>query len=99
MARANAYYGAWALASGAPELAVAAPAARVAASNAYWLAAKENIQTHGGIGFTWEADCHLYYRRARHLAAVLGGPKVWKARLAGALVSQVLREDAEGDCP
>lgn len=99
VARANAYYGAWALSSNAPELVVAAPAARVAASNAYWLAAKENIQTHGGIGFTWAADPQLFYRRARHLSLVLGGPKVWKARLASALAAQVLREEAEGDRP
>ena len=96
VARANAYYGAWALASDAPELAVAAAAARVAASNAYWLATKENIQTHGGIGFTWEADCQLFYRRARHLSLVLGGPGIWKRRLVSALEAQVLREDAEG---
>jgi alkylation response protein AidB-like acyl-CoA dehydrogenase len=80
-ARANAYYGAWALAADAPELPVAACAARIAASDAYWWAAKENIQTHGGIGFTWEADCHLYFRRSRHLSVVVGAPRVWKARL------------------
>lgn len=80
-ARANAYFGAWALAAKAPELPVAAAAARIAACDAYWLAAKENIQTHGGIGFTWEADCHLFYRRSRHLAVVAGAPRVWKARL------------------
>jgi alkylation response protein AidB-like acyl-CoA dehydrogenase len=80
-ARANAYYGAWALAAGAPELPVAAAAARIAASEAYWFASKENIQTHGGIGFTWEADCHLYFRRSRQLSLVAGAPRVWKARL------------------
>jgi len=89
-ARANAYYGAWALAANAPELPVAAAAARIAASEAYWLAAKENIQTHGGIGFTWEANCHLFYRRSRHLALVAGAPRVWKARL----VERLERRDA-----
>ena len=69
LARSNAYYGAWALSTDAPELPVAAAAARVAASEAYFLAAKENIQTHGGMGFTWEFDCHLYYRRAKLLGA------------------------------
>ncbi len=97
VARANAYYGAWALSSDAAELPLAAAAARVAATNAYWLATKENIQTHGGIGFTWEADCHLFYRRARHLSLVLGGPSVWKRRLTSALEAQVLREDTEGE--
>ena len=58
--------------SDAPELPLAAAAARVAASDAFCFAAKENIQTHGGIGFTWEFDCHLYYRRAKLLALALG---------------------------
>ena len=44
---------------------MAAAAARVSASEAYFHAAKENIQTHGGMGFTWEFDCHLHYRRAK----------------------------------
>lgn len=95
VARANAYFGAWALSVNAPELPVAAAAARVAASNAYWLAAKENIQTHGGIGFTWEADCHFFYRRARHLSLLVGSPRDWRRRLADALEAQVLREEAE----
>ena len=85
LARSNAYYGAWALASAPEELPLAAAAARIAASTAYWFASKENIQTHGGIGYTWEADCHLYFRRARQLQAVVGTPRVWKEQLAVAL--------------
>ena len=85
VARSNAYYGAWALASDAPELPVAAASARIAACDAYWHASKENIQTHGGIGFTWEADCHLFYRRSRHLSLVAGAPRVWKVRLTDRL--------------
>ena len=57
LARSNAYYGAWAL-NGAAELPLAAAVARISASDAGWLAAKENIQTHGGMGFTWQMDCH-----------------------------------------
>ena len=85
LGRANAYYAAWALNAGAAELPVAAAAARIAASDAFWFAAKENIQTHGGIGFTWEMDCHLYYRRARQLGVVVGGAAVWKERLVSQL--------------
>ena len=62
----------------------------MAASEAFWFAAKENLQTHGGMGFTWEVDCHLYYRRSRQLALVAGAPKLWKERL----VSQLERRDA-----
>ena len=85
VARSNAYYGAWALSSNAAELPEAAAAARVAASEAYWFASKENIQTHGGMGFTWEVDCHLFYRRAKLLAVQAGSPAVWKEKLVSAL--------------
>ena len=85
LARSNAYYGAWALNTNAPELPVAASAARIAASEAYWFGSKENIQTHGGIGFTWAVDCHLHYRRSRQLSLVAGAPRVWKDRLVSHL--------------
>ncbi len=85
LARSNAYYGAWALNVGAAELPLAAATARVAASDAYWFASKENIQTHGGMGFTWESDCHLYYRRSRQLSLVAGAPAQWRERLVGQL--------------
>ncbi len=88
LARSNAYYGAWALNSSAAELPVAAACARVSASDAGWLATKENIQTHGGMGFTWEGDAHLYYRRAKHLGLALGGSSEWKRRLMGELKSR-----------
>ena len=85
VARSNAYYGAWALNDDAPELPIAAAAARIAASEAYWFASKESIQVHGGMGFTWDVDCHLYYRRSRQLSLVAGAPKVWKERLVAQL--------------
>jgi alkylation response protein AidB-like acyl-CoA dehydrogenase len=85
LARSNAYYGAWALSTNARELPVAAAAARVSATEAFWLAAKENIQTHGGMGFTWEFDCHLYYRRAKLLALQLGSARRWKHELIARL--------------
>ena len=88
VARSNAYYGAWALSTNAPELPEAAAAARIAASEAYWFASKENIQTHGGMGFTWEVDCHLFYRRAKLLGVQAGSPKVWKEKLVRALESK-----------
>jgi hypothetical protein len=85
LARSNAYYGAWALTSGAAELPLAAAAARVSACEAFWFSAKENLQTHGGMGFTWEVDCHLFYRRAQQLGLVAGGAKAWKERLVSQL--------------
>ncbi|MBN9557347.1 MAG: acyl-CoA/acyl-ACP dehydrogenase [Alphaproteobacteria bacterium] len=85
LARSNAYYGAWALLTNARELPVAAAAARVSATQAFDYAAKENIQTHGGIGFTWEVDCHLFYKRSRELGLVLGSQRSWKDKLVNAL--------------
>lgn len=72
---------AWARSTEAPELPVAAAAAWVSATEAFFHAAKENIQTHGGMGFTWELDCHMYYRRAKLLA--LGSAQRWKHELIG----------------
>ena len=60
-------------------------AARLSAIDAYHQCAKENIQTHGGMGFTWEFDCHLYYRRARALAVNLGNKWQWEDKLISAL--------------
>jgi alkylation response protein AidB-like acyl-CoA dehydrogenase len=90
LARSNAYYGAWALETGASELPLAAASARVSACEASWYAAKENLQTHGGIGFTWQMDCHLFYRRAQQLGLVAGAAKAWKERL----VTQLERRNA-----
>ena len=83
--RSNAYYGAWALSAGSAEIPLAAATARVSATEAFHLASKENIQTHGGIGFTWAVDCHLFYRRSKNLALALGGPPFWKNRLVDLL--------------
>jgi len=82
LARSNAYYAAWALSVNSPELAEAACCARISATQAYELATVEAIQLHGGIGFTWESDCHLFYRRAKWLGASIGGIDEWRERLA-----------------
>ena len=85
LARSNAYHGAWALTADAVELPLAAATARVAATDAFHIASKENIQTHGGVGFTWAFDCHLYYRRSKQLGLRLGGAPFWKNRLVDLL--------------
>lgn len=95
MARAHCYYGAWALTAdtsqpeGAPELAAAAASARVSASRALSLMAQENLHIHGGMGYTWEVDCHLFYRRARQYAVLLGNEHLWSERLVGELERQL----------
>ena len=96
LARSNAYYGAWAMSENAPELPEAAAAARVSAIQAHQLCVKENIQVHGGMGFTWEFDCHLYYRRAHLLAVSLNGLTHWQDRLIQQLRAR--REPQRSDC-
>ncbi|MCE9648505.1 MAG: acyl-CoA/acyl-ACP dehydrogenase [Parvibaculum sp.] len=81
LARSNCYYGAWALSTNAAELPEAAATARVSATQAYQHCSKNNIQVHGGMGFTWEFDCHLYYRRSNLLALTLGSLSVWEDKL------------------
>jgi len=81
LARSNCYYGAWALSVDSDKLPGAAASARVAATQAYQLCSANNIQVHGGMGFTWEFDCHLHYRRSNYLALALGGPSLWENRL------------------
>ncbi|MCK1362495.1 acyl-CoA dehydrogenase family protein [Bradyrhizobium sp. 199] len=81
LARSNSYYGAWALSTNAAELPEAAAAARISATQAFQHCAKNNIQVHGGMGFTWEFDCHMYYRRANAMALGLGSLSYWEDRL------------------
>jgi len=81
LARSNCYYGAWALSTGASELAQAAATARVSATQAYQHCARNDIQVHGGMGFTWAFDCHLHYRRSNLLALSLGSLSLWEDKL------------------
>ena len=94
LARSNAYYGAWALSTDAPELAVAAATARVSATQAFQHCAKNNIQVHGGMGFTWAFDCQLYYRRANALALGLGSCSTWEDLLIERMARQNQRPAA-----
>ena len=85
LARSNAYYGAWALSTGSSELPVAAATARVSATQSFQHCAKNNIQVHGGMGFTWAFDCHLFYRRSNGLALALGSQSTWEDLLIARL--------------
>ncbi|MCY4657597.1 MAG: acyl-CoA/acyl-ACP dehydrogenase [Gammaproteobacteria bacterium] len=81
LARSNGYYGAWALDGDEAELPLAAATCRVSAIQAFYYASKENIQTHGGMGFTWEFDCQFFYRRAKLLSVNIGSEGWWQDRL------------------
>ncbi len=68
------YYAAWALEEGIEEAPLAASMAKAYTSDAYRHASSENIQIHGGVGFTWEYDCHLYFKRAKAIEVTYGSP-------------------------
>src|SRR6516162_5626259 len=90
LARSNCYYGAWALSTNASELPEAAATARISATQAFQHCAKNNIQVHGGMGFTWEFDCHMYYRRANATALGLGSLSYWE----DALIERMRKKNA-----
>lgn len=88
LARSNCYYGAWALSSGSRNLPIAAARARVSATEAFQLCARQGLQAHGGVGFTWEFDCHLFLRRSALLSLMLGPVGTWKERLVEQLEAE-----------
>jgi alkylation response protein AidB-like acyl-CoA dehydrogenase len=81
-AKSAAYYAAWAAAEDNEELPVVASLAKAYCSDAYFHAAAENIQIHGGIGFTWEHDAHLYFKRAKSSEILLGDATYHRELLA-----------------
>jgi alkylation response protein AidB-like acyl-CoA dehydrogenase len=81
-AKSAAYYASWAAAEDSDELPVVASLAKAYCSEAYFHAAAENIQIHGGIGFTWEHDAHLYFKRAKSSELLLGDPTYHRELLA-----------------
>ena len=81
LAKSNAYFGGWAADESPDDLPMAAAAARLSAITAFEMAARENLQVHGGIGYTFDANCHFYYRRERMLAVHIGNRAHWADRL------------------
>lgn len=73
-ARSAAYYAAWAVAGDSDEVPAVASLAKSLCSEAYFHAAQDNIQVHGGIGFTWEHSAHLYFKRAKSSEVLFGDP-------------------------
>jgi alkylation response protein AidB-like acyl-CoA dehydrogenase len=81
-AKSAAYYAGWAAAENNDELPVVASLAKSYCSEAYFHAAAENIQIHGGIGFTWEHPAHLYFKRAKSSELLFGDPTYHRELLA-----------------
>ena len=81
-ARSASYYAGAAAAADDPELPVLASLAKAVCSDAYFRCAADAIQIHGGVGFTWELDCHLYFKRAKSSETLLGDAAYHRERVA-----------------
>ncbi len=81
-AKSAAYYGMWCAAEQNDELPSVASLAKAYCSEAYFHATAENIQIHGGIGFTWEHPAHLYFKRAKSSELLFGDPTYHRELLA-----------------
>ncbi|HXQ23778.1 MAG TPA: acyl-CoA dehydrogenase family protein [Candidatus Acidoferrales bacterium] len=90
-AKSATYYAAWAVANNVPEAHLAACMAKAYCSDAYRFVSAEGIQIHGGIGFTWEHDMHIYFKRAKG-SEVTFGDATWNREL----VAQLVLDQPEG---
>ncbi len=81
-AKSITYYAAWAACEDPREAPLAAAMAKAYVSEAYRHASAENIQIHGGVGFTWEYDCHLFFKRAKSDESWLGDGNLHRERVA-----------------
>lgn len=80
-AKSAAYYAGWMASEDSDELPIAANVAKACCSEAYFRVASENIQIHGGIGFTWEHPAHLYFKRAKSSELIFGDPSYHREQL------------------
>jgi alkylation response protein AidB-like acyl-CoA dehydrogenase len=91
-ARSAAYHAVWSLSDGSDDPALAVSIAQATASAALSRIAADTIQVHGGIGFTWEHQAHLYFKRATTDAALLGSAEQHRARVAGLVLDNAEAE-------
>jgi acyl-CoA dehydrogenase len=94
LALSHAYYGAWALQVNDRSLPRAAAGARLSATRAFEQASAELIQVYGGMGYTWESFCQLFYKRSRMQALALGSEMHWQARLVDGIKLEKCEEVA-----
>jgi alkylation response protein AidB-like acyl-CoA dehydrogenase len=83
--RSATYYAAWTVDADAPDRSLASSMAKAYVSDAYRKVAGDGIQVHGGIGFTWEHDMHLYFKRAKSSEVTLGDATYHRELVAQAL--------------
>lgn len=87
--RSAAYYAAWALQERAPDAGLAVSIAKAYASDAYREVGNRAIQVHGGMGFTWENDVHLYYKRAKASELMFGDATYHRERIARLVIDRL----------
>ena len=87
--RSSALYAGWALDNKAPDAEKAVAIAKMYASDGGREVGNRTIQVHGGMGFTWENDCHLYYRRAKASEVMLGDASYRRDRIAAMIIDPV----------
>src|SRR5215216_4967425 len=87
-ARSAAYYAAWALTENDPKASGAVSVAKAYCSDAYREVANRGVQVHGGIGFTWEHDLQLYYKRSKSSETLFGDASFHRERLARLVVDE-----------
>jgi len=92
-AHAATYYAAWAVDAGAPDAELAASVAKAYVGDASRKVCGSSIQVHGGIGFTWEYDLHLYVKRAKHLEPLYGDADFHRERA----LQLLLEREAAGE--
>ncbi|HEV2705757.1 MAG TPA: acyl-CoA dehydrogenase family protein [Pyrinomonadaceae bacterium] len=85
-ARSAAYYAAWTLTEGDPAASAAVAIAKAYCSDAYREVANRGVQVHGGIGFTWEHDLQLYYKRSKSSETLYGDATFHRERIARLIV-------------
>lgn len=93
-ARSTAYHAIWALTDASDDAALSVSIAQATCSSAFVRVAGDTIQVHGGIGFTWEHQAHLYYKRAYTDAALLGSAEQHRARIAEFVLDVAPEKDA-----
>ena len=84
--RSAVYYAGWALEENAPDAAAAVSIAKMYCSDAARTVGNRGIQIHGGMGFTWENDLHLYYRRAKASETAFGDATFHRERIASMVI-------------
>jgi alkylation response protein AidB-like acyl-CoA dehydrogenase len=89
------YYAAWAMDAGSPDASLAASAAKAYVGDASRKVCGSSIQVHGGIGFTWEYDLHLYFKRAKHFEPLYGDADFHRERALQLVLARAAADEAQ----